>query len=145
MMLLQYTSAEHEDIDTIFQMSKELVLSYEDLTSVDLSKILLWLQRKIETNIRQYTCVWQDGKKVAYYRLEKQEGQAELDDFYVMPECRGRGIGTQILTECCRETQMPIFLYVFTRNTGAISLYQRHGFKVTAQVSPTRIIMTRCT
>ena len=145
MMLLQYAPAEPEDIDAIYPMSKDLVASYEDLTAIDYPKVAAWLYRKIQKNISEYTCVWQDGKKVAYYHLESKDGQTELDDFYVLPKFRGRGIGTQILEKCCREAPNPIYLYVFTQNTGAISLYQRCGFAVTQQVSPTRIIMTRPT
>ena len=145
MMLLRYAPAEPEDIDAIFAMSKDLVACYEDLTAIDYSKVTAWLHRKIEKNIRLYTCVWQNGKKVAYYGLERKDGQTELDDFYVLPEFRSRGIGSEILKKCCEDATEPLFLYVFTANHGAIRLYLRHGVVATEQVSPTRIIMTRRT
>ena len=67
----------------------------------------------------------------------------ELDDFYILPQFRGRGIGTAVLEKCIRESSLPIFLYVFTRNTGALNLYQRMGFRIAEQISSTRSIMRR--
>ena len=67
----------------------------------------------------------------------------ELDDLYVLPEYRRRGIGTMIIEKCCSESDLPIFLYVFSGNTGAVSLYQRLGFRITESVGGTRYIMQR--
>ena len=67
----------------------------------------------------------------------------ELDNFYVLPGYRSRGIGTAALERCFRETDRPVFLYCFTRNTRAMALYSRMGFRVTENVGTTRCIMQR--
>lgn len=143
MMELTYSRASREDIDVIFALCQELIETYEDTVSVDLPKILTWVRKKIETQILSYTCVWQDGRKVAYYCLSEEADGFELDDFYVLPEYRARGIGTQILGCCLAGLKKPVWLYVFNENHGAIRLYERLGFVNTRQVSPTRQIMTK--
>ena len=66
-----------------------------------------------------------------------------IEDIYVLPEFRGRGIGTTVLNRCITETPTPLFLYVFKRNVGAIKLYSRTGFSVSEDLGNTRCIMRR--
>lgn len=141
-MTLEFRNAEEEDIPEIFAMSRTLILDYEDLTQIDLDKVLAWVHRKIRENIGEYVCVYADGKKAAYYRLTAADGGTELDDLYVLPHFRGKGIGSTILERCIRSSAQPLFLYVFCKNVRAVSLYERTGFSVTRQVSPSRAIMT---
>lgn len=67
----------------------------------------------------------------------------ELDNFYIFPEFQKQGIGTQVLQKCIEESQRPIFLYVFQRNTGAVALYQRLGFRIVENIENSRYIMLR--
>ena len=144
-MELIFERANTSDISAIYQQSCELVRTYEDAELLNIEKVLHWLAEKIEKNISDYTRVTKDGIVVAYYRFIMEEESAELDDLYVMPEFRGCGIGSAILSKCRNETSLPIVLYVFNRNTGAISLYQRHGYVFDKKVSPTRSLMVNRT
>lgn len=139
-MQLEYRTGMPDDIPVIFAQAKALVDAYEDLTNIDYDKVLAWMERKITKCIASYTRVCLEGEICAYYCLA---ADGELDDFYVLPQFRGRGIGSAILENCIRESQAPLLLYVFTKNKGAISLYQRFGFQITETVSTTRAIMRR--
>lgn len=116
---------------------------YEDLASIDYGKVLAWVRRKIEGNIGEYTRVLLNGEPAGYYRLCPAEGMMELDDLYILPQYQRRGIGTAVIKKCCGETNLPVMLYVFTRNSDAVSLYQRLGFRVTETVGATRCIMVK--
>lgn len=139
-MNLQYAFAEESDTPVIYTQAKELIDTYEDLGSIDYEKVIAWVNRKITEKIREYCCVTADGEKCAYFRLCED---GELDDLYVLPAFRGKGIGSEILRKCIAESARPLYLYVFTRNTGAISLYERFGFAVREAVGKTRLIMAR--
>lgn len=139
-MKLEYRPGTPDDILAIFAQAQALVEHYEDLTTIDYDKVLAWMERKITKQIGNYTRVCLDGKICAYYCLAPD---GELDDFYVLPQFRGRGIGSAILENCIRESQAPLWLYVFTKNKGAIALYQRFGFQITEAVGTTRAIMRR--
>jgi len=59
---------------------------------------------------------------------------------------RDKGIGTMIIKDCIKESNeknIPIFLYVFSKNTKAVSLYTRLGFEITEKIKDTRYIMER--
>ena len=78
---------------------------------------------------------------MGYYRLFTGELGRELDDLYIFPEYRNRGVGTEIVTRC--SAQGPLTLYCFTRNTGALALYRRLGFREVQRVGATRLILRK--
>ena len=143
-MNLTYEIATSADIEPIYQSCIKLIWEYEDLGSVDLSKVLPWIRRKLESSIGEYTRVLLDGVLVAYYHFAPSEGKMELDDLYVLDQDkRSKGIGTAILEKCFAETDLPIFLYVFQGNTRAVALYERLGFRITETIGDSRYIMQR--
>ena len=142
-MELHFSPASEQDTDTVFGFCKDLIDRYEDLATIDYDRVLNWVRRKLDANIREYTCVRLDGVKAGYFHFCPGEGCMELDDLYIFPEFRDRGIGTRIIEKCCAETALPVMLYVFVRNTGAIALYQRLGFQITQTVGNSRYIMVR--
>lgn len=142
-MELTFSPASPADSEVIFRFAKELIEAWEDPRAMDISRALQWTQRKIETHIDEYTCVLFQGQTAGYFRFCPGEGCMELDDLYILPAFRGRGIGTAVAKHCCAGTALPVMLYVFTQNTGALRLYQRLGFTITEQVSPTRCILRR--
>ena len=143
-MNLEFTPAENADIEVIFSMLKQLIDAYEDLSSINYEKVLAWCRRQIEENIARYTCILCNGEKAGWYNLSpSDDGRMELDNFYVLPRFRNRGIGTAALEKCIAETDKPVFLYCFTKNTRALALYSRMGFREIEKVGTTRCIMQR--
>ena len=139
-MNLDFFSADTADIPVIYGQAKSLIDTYEDTSSIDYDKVLAWVNRKITDHISEYRCVTADGEKCAWYRLCED---GELDDLYVLPPFQNRGIGSEIMKKCIRESENTIYLYVFSRNIRAISFYERFGFSVRETVGKTRLIMER--
>ena len=139
-MKLQFVTADVSDIPVIFAQAKNLIDTYEDIASIDSDKVRAWVARKIDTYISQYCCVMTEGEKCAYFRLCED---GELDDLYVLLSFQNKGIGSEILKKCINESKNPLYFYVFTRNTRAISFYERWGFTVQETVGKTRLIMGR--
>ena len=142
-MELHYEPAMESDAEMIFKQCKALVDAYETVSDIDYQGVLAWIFRKIKENIDSYTKVICDGKTVGYYFLRAVGDKLELDDFYILEEYRGRGIGSVVLQDCLCDINQTVFLYVFVKNTGAIRLYQRYGFQKVKDVGSTRWIMER--
>lgn len=143
-MNLEFIPAGTEDIESIFSQLKELIDAYEDLQSIHYEKVLMWCRRQIEENLPHSTCILADGKRVGWFCLTpSDDGRMELDNFFVLPEYRGKGIGTAALNRCIAQTDKPIFLYVFLKNTRAMALYARMGFRVIEYKGTTRCILQR--
>ena len=142
-MELTFAPASVQDADSIFALSKQLIDDYEALESIDYDRVMTWVRRKIDTHISEYRCVYLEGQKAGYFRFHPDEDRMELDDLYILPAFRNQGIGTAIIRKCCMGTHLPVMLYVFTRNTGALALYRRLGFRVTREIGESRCIMVR--
>ena len=138
---ITYSSADASDISVVYNFCAELIEQYEDLVTIDYDGVLAWVRNKISSHIGEYTCVYWRGIKVGYYRLIFQNDETELDDFYIFPEFRCKGIGTVVLKRCISCSKNPIFLYVFSRNTRAIRLYETMGFVAEKTIGNTRKIM----
>ena len=143
-MELSFEQAAEEDIEGIYELNRQLILSYENLDNINLDRVLDWGRQKLENRIPEYTVVYADGQKAGCYHFYRnEEGEMELDDLYVFPEFQRRGIGTDVIQRCCASVQEPVMLYVFIRNEGAVSLYRRLGFEVTQTIADSRYIMKR--
>ena len=140
-MDLTYSPADPADAGTIFGLCKALIDQYEDVSSIDYNRVLAWVRRKIEENISEYHRIILDGTHAGYFHFCPAEDGWELDDLYVFPEFRSRGIGTAVIRDCCAKG--PVMLYVFTKNTGALALYRRLGFREVGTAGTTRLILRK--
>lgn len=135
-----YQPAAQEDIAPLYTLCSALIRAYED-PALDIDRILHWVQRKLIKSINEYTCIYIGGEKAGYYHFAPAEGKMELDDLYIFPAFQRRGIGTQVVKRCLESTHLPVFLYAFIANEGAVRLYERMGFIVREVVGGTRYIM----
>lgn len=61
-----------------------------------------------------------------------------IAELAVRRNCRGSGIGSQLVQQVLDETHNTIFVRTPSENSGAIRFYERHGFEHLADVSRTR-------
>ena len=74
--------------------------------------------------------VEQNGKAIGRIYLDRREEELRLIDIALVPEARGRGIGTALLGELLEESRqasLPTRIHV-EKNNPAMSLYLRLGF-----------------
>lgn len=138
--MIFFEKANESDIEKIYSFAQELILKYEDRCIVNIEKALAWTKNKIAENIDEYTVIYYADKKCGYFHLCKNEDLWELDDLYIFPEYRRKGIAKEVVKRCIDEKEN-IYLYVFVENIGAIKLYENLGFKFEKEVSKTRAIM----
>lgn len=145
-MDISYKDASIEDINVIYEANRKLIKDYEDISKIDLDKVLLWVRNKIKSNIGQYKSVYYENQKVGYFRLYEADNKYELDDLYIFEKYRGLGIGSIVLKyvdKLCIYNNKDIFLYVFIKNKRAVDLYLRNGYRVSQNIKDSRYIMTK--
>ena len=140
-MEITYLPADESDVGLILEQSLSLVERYEDFSTIDKEEVFAWLRRKTEKRIGEYTRILCDGVTAGWIRACDHGEKLELDDLFVLPPFQNRGIGTAVLQKYLAESEKPIFFYVFARNSGALRLYERLGFRVRERVGETRLIM----
>lgn len=144
-MNITFKNATAIDIDKVFELNKNLIEKYETNLNLDFEKNFIWVKKKIEYNIENYQCIHFEGINVGYYYLHDEDGNLELDDFFIFDEFQGRGIGTEVLKHIsliAKEKNKDVFLYVFVNNQGAINLYHRNGYKIVKNIADSRYIMS---
>ena len=140
-MKLLFEKATGSDIESIYEFNKYLIDRYENVQNIEYDKVLSWVQRIIETYVAEYQRILFDGDLAGYYRFHQDGDKMELDDLYIFPQYRNQQIGTTIIEKCLLETDLPVYLFVFIKNTKAVELYKRIGFEIVETIQDSRYIM----
>lgn len=79
-----------------------------------------------------WTISLEDGTPVGRYLLQKTSQSVRMVDFAILPEWRGRGIGTQVLQRLIQNTATngSIFSLRVEKNNRALYLYKRLGLNI---------------
>ena len=86
-----------------------------------------------------------DGRRVGGVGTRLSPNEIFLANIYLLPEYRGRGVGSSIIGRLQRlgiETGRPVLLNVLTSNTDAYRLYLRLGFHVVQSTDEKRLMST---
>lgn len=140
-MILTYAPARAEDIPFLFQLNKDLIDKFEDITSIDYDRVLRRVNTNIEAQLPHFRRVLADGCLAGYFCLIPGKDKWELDGLFVLPPYQNRGIGSLILEYARKEANGKLFFFVFKANSNAIRLYERMGFHITKEIHGTRYIM----
>lgn len=138
--MITLESAEQRDLPLLFQLNRQLIDRYEDISLIEYDRVLAWVEKNLERNLPHIRRILRNGKPAGFFCLLPGEEIRELDSLFIFPEFQGIGIGTQVLRHC-QSLCSGLRLYVFRQNQGAIGLYQRLGFRITQEVGQTRYIM----
>jgi ribosomal protein S18 acetylase RimI-like enzyme len=95
-----------------------------------------WQRERFDTYFRPETTsiIVSDGRDVGQLAVEWDEDPVFLAVITLLPEARGRGIGTAVIRgvlERARELGKAVRLQVFVVNPDARRLYERLGFRET--------------
>jgi GNAT superfamily N-acetyltransferase len=113
--------------------------AFEDITHFDLPQVSRVLSRALSDPARMSGWVARmDGDAVAYllaayvFSLEHLGLTAEIDEFFVLPGARGRGLGNRLLQLAEAEFRARgctnVFLQIGRGNDGARVFYRANGF-----------------
>ena len=134
--MIRYVSAEQRDLPLLLQLNRQLIDEYEDTSSIEYDKVLLWVQQNLKNMLPYFRKILYNGVPAGFFCLHN----GEIDSLFIFPEFQGMGIGSDVI-RYCQDMSSSLFLYVFRKNIRAIKLYQRLGFQISKEVSKTRYIM----
>ena len=66
----------------------------------------------------------------ALVQFPTKQGELFLHKIMVHPDCRGAGIGTQLMRAALAQANLPVLLTVDPQNAPAVKLYESLGFSV---------------
>lgn len=114
------------DVDAVYEIENEAF--FEPWTKRGLIKDLE------DNSFLEHFVYEKDGKVVGFYIISKITDLVEIFTIAVKKEYRSQKIGSTLLEEIIKFSKendvTEIWLEVSTRNTTAISLYQKYGFEI---------------
>ena len=66
----------------------------------------------------------------ALVQFPTKQGELFLHKIMVHPDCRGAGVGTQLMRAALAQANVPVLLTVDPRNAPAVKLYESLGFSI---------------
>ena len=127
------------DSDEAFLFALYSITRAEELAVVpwDNEQKQQFLQLQFNAQHQHYTAKYPDGsfqiikfdnKNIGRLYLAELEDEIRIIDLLLVPEYRGQGIGTKILTDILQSAEKPVRIYLETFNQ-SISLFKRLGFQ----------------
>jgi len=138
-MKIEYKSCTKKDINKLYELSKNLINTYEN-QNANFDFIYNWINNKLNNEINDYVQIYYNKLHVGYIHIIN-DIELEIDDFYIFDEYQNKNIGTTVLNTIIQNSSKNIFLYVFIKNSKAISFYERCGFKISETIKNSRYIM----
>ncbi|MEG3839459.1 GNAT family N-acetyltransferase [Microcoleus sp. herbarium14] len=137
-MTINYRVAEISDLTLLLELVKEFhkkeQLAFDEKVDRDVLANFM-----ADASLGQVWLIQQEGEAIGYiiltlgYSLEYRGRDAFIDEFYIRPNYRGQGIGTQTLAfaeDTCRVLEVQaLHLEVDFENPDAQRLYHRVGYQ----------------
>lgn len=81
----------------------------------------------------EFSLVLLDDEKIGRMIVDRNENEIRLVDIAVLPQFRGKGIGSKLIEKLyseAKEKSLPLSLQVEKNNNNAFRLYKKQGFEI---------------
>jgi len=129
-MNYNFRKCRKEDYEFIYNLKETSFRWYiEEIYGWDDEKQAEWTHREMEEHLEDMNIIQYEGEDAGLFTFYYDEaGDACVGMFAILPEYRGKGIGTKILTQMIEENQdVRIYLKTYKENRARF-LYQKVGF-----------------
>ncbi|OMG73189.1 GNAT family N-acetyltransferase [Burkholderia ubonensis] len=120
------TSADAGELADLYLRSRSELASYAPLAHTD-AAVRDWVADVLVPS-GGVTVAVDHGTIVGMAARSEADGVVWLDQLYVCPSVKRRGIGTRLLNSVTSRTRLPVQLYTFAMNRAAAAFYERHAF-----------------
>ncbi|MBL1288016.1 GNAT family N-acetyltransferase [Streptomyces sp. NPDC057067] len=121
--LREATAGDAEEVTRVYLASRAAALPYLPRVHSD-ADTLAWITHVLLPGGRTWVAEGEAGELLGFASLDG----GELDQLYLRPDVRRRGIGTLLLERAKEASRGELSLYTFRRNAAARAFYERHGF-----------------
>lgn len=140
-MQITYGRADKSDIHEICRMADDVMLRYEDFSTIDREKAIGWTHLSVAENINNYAVIYANGIKAGYYLITKAKDIYELHHLFVFERMQNRGIGTAAVKRILEETNGNLQVFVYTGDISTFNMFENMGFAIAEIYHRTRYRM----
>ena len=113
-------------ISNVYLNSRKKLVSFAPLVNSD-DSILQWI-RNVLIPDEQVIVAEKQGRIIGMMSLTSDKATGRINQFYILPESVGHGVGTVMINMAKSILGSRIKLWTFQENIGARRFYERHGF-----------------
>src|SRR5687768_9537041 len=119
------------DLSAILEIINESALAYKGVIPADCwhdpYMSMAELRSEIGNGVRFHGCRI-DGRLVAVMGIQEVKDVTLIRHAYVRTECRGRGVGGELLASLSQLTTRPVLIGTWKAASWAIRFYEKNGF-----------------
>lgn len=125
---LEKATPEEKEILTEFKLKS--ILDYaENLKEEEKQKIINYVEENIDREIQDYKAIKIEEQIIGCLYIRPFENGVLLDEIYLIEAYRKRKIGSTLIKQILEANKI-VYLWVYKKNTIALNLYKKLGFKV---------------
>lgn len=110
------------------------------ISQAEKNKIIKYINEYIEKNYEKYNLIVNKENILGAYCLDKYNDGLLLDEIYIFPDYRNKGIASTVIMNMQNTNNKDIYLWVYKSNQTAFKLYKNLGFHIEKQTE-TRYLM----
>lgn len=120
-----------DELPTIFEIINDAASAYRGVIPADRWKEPYMPEEELRHEIADGVVFWgleADGRLVGVMGIQDVADVTLIRHAYVRNECRGQGLGTQLLAHLRTLSQRPILIGTWADAAWAVAFYEKHGF-----------------
>jgi N-acetylglutamate synthase-like GNAT family acetyltransferase len=131
------------DIEIIYSIINDAAEKYKGVIPDDRWKVPYMSKAELRHEIDEGVVFWgyeEDGTMVGIMGIQHVRDVTLIRHAYVRPTRQNQGIGKNLLSELCRQTDRPILIGTWADAAWAIRFYEEHGFRRVPQQEKSRLL-----
>jgi len=131
------------DFEIIYSIINDAAEKYKGVIPHDRWKVPYMSKAELRHEINDGVVFWgyeKDGTMVGIMGIQHVRDVTLIRHAYVRPTRQNQGIGKELLSELCRQTDRPILIGTWADAVWAIHFYEKHGFRLVPQQEKDRLL-----
>ena len=128
-MNINLVKCNKEDVDTVFNLTREHIYQYETRKELNLKKVIERVKVEIYSRPNTIYRIYDNENHIGYISVIPSEDETEISDFFIKNEYQNQGYGTSVLSDLVNRYNH-LTLYVFKNNDRAVKLYLKFNFRI---------------
>lgn len=133
------------DFEAVYATINEAAMAFRDTIPADRWHEPYMPREELSGEIASgvmFSCAVIEGRVIGVMGLQCKGDVDLIRHAYVVPQLQSRGIGAMLLEHLEALSGRPILIGTWRANVGAISFYERHGYKLVGEDDRERLLRT---
>ena len=141
--MIRQCNDKDKDIETMYSIINNAAEKYEGVIPEDRWKVPYMSLEKLGHEIGDGVEFWgyeKNGELIGVMGIQNVQDVTLIRHAYVHPAEQGQGIGSELLSFLCKQTDRPILIGTWADAVWAVGFYEKRGFQLVSQADKNRLL-----